>query len=139
MKKIYNSFTYILFVVLFICNFAGCADYFYPEREPYAGEKITPEQIYEISESIAESKAIAESEKNATNTEMVAETFIPDTDDNGNIIVYWTENGSVWHINSKCSSLSRSSKIEFGSEEVAVLAGKERLCKKCYELTEKNT
>ena len=123
----------------FICNFAGCADYFYPDREPYAGEKITPEQIYEISESIAESKAIAESEKNATNTEMVAETFIPDTDENGNIIVYWTENGSVWHINSKCSSLSRSSKIEFGSEEVAVLAGKERLCKKCNELTEKNT
>ena len=136
MKKIYNKRAYFLQVVFIILNFAGCADYFYPEREPYAGEVITPEQIYEISESIAESKAIAESEKNATNTEAVTETFVPDTDNNGNVIVYWTENGSVWHINSKCSSLSRSSKIEFGGEEEALTAGKERLCKKCYELIE---
>ena len=126
---------YILIISFGLCIFTGCAEYLYPERKPYAGEQITPQQIAEISESMAESKAIAESEKAALKTESDTEPpFVPDTDSLGNTVVYWTDNGSVWHINSKCPSLSRSLKIEIGTEESAINAGKERLCKKCIEL-----
>ena len=135
MRRIYKIIFFNLFLYFVLCIITGCAEYFYPDREPYAGEPITPEQIAEISESIAESKAIAESEKAALNTEADTEPpFVPDTDNLGNTIVYWTYNGSVWHINSKCSALSRSLKIESGTEESAFSSGKERLCKKCSEL-----
>jgi len=137
------EFKILIFIILFflICFcFLGCASYFYPERELYAGEEITPDQLFEISKELAESKALAESEKAAENTEEVTEPFIPDTDDMGNILVYWTDNGSVWHINLKCPSLSRSVKVESGTENTAITKGKERLCKKCGELiAEENT
>lgn len=134
MKRIYKKIIFIIPFVFILYSFTGCAEYFYPEKEPYAGEVITPDQIAEISESIAESKAIAESEK-AANIEAVTEPpFVPETDVQGNVVVYWTENGSVWHINLRCASLSRSVKIESGSEDLALNSGKERLCKKCSEL-----
>ena len=51
----------------------------------------------------------------------------------GKLLVYWTKSGSVWHESASCSSLANSSKENLicGSEEEAISAGKERVCKKC--------
>ena len=54
-------------------------------------------------------------------------------DDDGNLIVFWVKNGSVWHESSTCSSLSKTSDADIvsGTEVEARAAGKERACKKC--------
>ena len=48
-------------------------------------------------------------------------------------LVYWTENGAVWHLSRDCSSLSKTDpdKILSGDTDDAVGAGKERVCKIC--------
>ena len=132
--KIISKILFLFVLIYSLCLFCSCADYFYPDREPYAGEVITPDQLEEISLALAESKAAAESEKNTPDT--TAPPFTPDTDNNGNIIVYWTPNGTVWHIDSGCSSLVRSTTIKSGSESMALESGKELICKKCEGLIE---
>lgn len=57
------------------------------------------------------------------------ETTVVEEADSGT--VYWTPGGSVWHTTESCSSLSRSKEIISGTEEQAIQAGKERVCKKC--------
>ena len=94
----------------------------------YAGEEITPNQLYEISQ------ALVESNNDTDKIEEVTEPFVQDTDNEGNLLVYWTKSGEVWHINKKCSALANSVNIESGTEEVAIVNGKERLCKRCGEL-----
>ena len=56
-----------------------------------------------------------------------------DYDNNGDLIVYWLENGSVWHLSKACSSLTKSSAedIRHGTETDARSYGKERVCKIC--------
>lgn len=53
--------------------------------------------------------------------------------EDGRLLVYWTKNGSVWHESVECPSLANSDKssLASGSEDAAVEAGKERVCKKC--------
>ena len=46
-------------------------------------------------------------------------------------VVYWTESGTVYHLRETCSSLTKSKKILHGSIEEALLAEKERVCKRC--------
>ena len=48
-------------------------------------------------------------------------------------IVYWLKNGSVWHLDSSCRSLSGSDKssVISGSLKEAYSQGKERGCKNC--------
>ena len=48
-------------------------------------------------------------------------------------IVYWLKNGSVWHLDSSCRSLSGSNKssVISGSLKEAYSQGKERGCKNC--------
>lgn len=45
--------------------------------------------------------------------------------------VYWTPGGSVWHISRSCSALKNSSEVLSGTQDEALAAGKERVCKKC--------
>lgn len=54
-------------------------------------------------------------------------------DEDGRLIVFWLESGSVWHSSRHCSSLARSdpTKICSGYVEDARASGKERACKKC--------
>lgn len=46
-------------------------------------------------------------------------------------VVYWVRGGSVYHLKSDCSSLSRSSEILSGTIEDAIADGKERVCSRC--------
>ena len=45
--------------------------------------------------------------------------------------VYWTQLGSVYHIDTECQHLNRSSELYEGAVEDAIAAGKTRLCKTC--------
>ena len=68
-------------------------------------------------------------------TETVQEKYPKDYTEDGRLIVYWVKNGSVWHVSSKCSSLSKSSASDImsGSEDEAQAQGKERACKICSD------
>lgn len=103
---------------------SGCSEYSSSGGDFHAGETLTPARLAEISESIA-----AGSEKTGTTTPK--ETKPPDTDGEGNIIVYWTKSGSVWHSARACGSLANSTAVESGTVEQAERAGKSRACQRC--------
>lgn len=65
------------------------------------------------------STEVMEANEPATDT-----TAIPD-------VVYWTENGTVYHLSISCTSLRNSVKVFQGSVADALLAEKERACKLC--------
>ncbi len=46
-------------------------------------------------------------------------------------VVYYTENGTVWHADRNCSYLKRSQNVLEGSVEGAAIAGKTRPCSAC--------
>ena len=66
-------------------------------------------------------------------TVVLTDKYEKDYAPNGELIVYWLEGGGVWHESRKCPSLSRSDpdKLLSGSEQDAINAGKERVCKNC--------
>ena len=49
----------------------------------------------------------------------------------GNTSVYWTQFGSVYHLDTECQHLNRSSELFEGDVASAIAAGKTRLCKTC--------
>ncbi len=117
-------------LVLALLFLAGCSEYSRFGGEFYAGETITPGQIAEISAEIAAAKESSVSSSSATAAK-TEKSLVPQTDQTGNIIVYWTAGGSVYHIDRSCSSLSNSTAILSGSMKKAEAAGKERACKRC--------
>ena len=48
-------------------------------------------------------------------------------------VMYFTENGSVWHRDRECSSLKRSTNVLSGTVEEAEAKGKAAPCKRCAE------
>ncbi len=46
-------------------------------------------------------------------------------------VVYFTEGGSVWHRKKDCSFLKNSNDILSGTENDALIAGKEKPCSRC--------
>lgn len=134
-------------ILLFLC---GCSEYMPGADTTDRGEILTPEYMAEISQKLAEEKdtsSVESSEAVTTGMEYSGETddvmqlieTTQPTDSSDNVsnereavdTVYWTPNGSVWHITKECSSLSRSKNIVSGSESDAIAAGKERVCKRC--------
>ena len=71
--------------------------------------------------------------ENISSSEVETHKYPKKYSDDGKLLVYWTNSGSVWHESASCSSLANSSKenIICGSEADAISAGKERSCKKC--------
>ncbi|MGI6167480.1 MAG: hypothetical protein ACOYIA_05020 [Eubacteriales bacterium] len=118
MKK---SVAFAVFLLCLLVVLSGCSEYSLSGGDFYAGETITPDKLAAISESIAA----------AASTSTEKETKPPDTDTEGNIIVYWTKSGGVWHYDRSCSSLARSAAVESGTIEEAEKAGKSRTCLKC--------
>lgn len=74
-----------------------------------------------------------ETEAAISTTDIVQEKYPKDYSADGRLIVYWVKNGTVWHVSSKCSSLSKTSASDIlsGSEDEALTQGKERACKIC--------
>jgi len=82
----------------------------------------------------AESSCVSETSDELTSDD-TTEKFKKEYDEDGQLIVFWTKNGKVWHESRYCSSLSRTDpdNLIFGTETDAASAGKERACKTCSQ------
>ena len=97
-----------------------------------AGETIDVEQLREMFLADTESSAVTTaSTAVATHDDTSADMTNVSADDEVADTVYWVKNGEVWHMKSTCASLSRSKNIISGTIEEAMLAGKNRVCKRC--------
>ena len=143
----------ILFLVAVITfSFTACA-FDESERNFYGGELLNDDKLSEIKGSVftdeAKTESVAESKGDETEindkgtyTESDnADVEVPDTDtealtevedvDEEKQIVYWTKNGSVWHIDEDCYRLNKSKEIISGTIDEAKESGKERVCSSC--------
>ena len=90
-----------------------------------------------VADQTEQSKETDKNDKHsATETEIISSSAeenttvetdsLHDTQD----VVYWTQNGEVWHTEQDCRYLKNKSVIS-GSQEDAIDAGKSRLCSSC--------
>lgn len=119
----------ILLIPVLIVFLSGCSQYSDFNRGFYAGETITPERLAEISLELAASEKAPSGDSGTTQGETEKKVFL--TDEFGNIVVYWTAGGSVWHYKRDCGALINSAAIESGPIDKAMEAGMERACRKC--------
>lgn len=134
-----RCFCLLLLLPVLIFILSGCSEYSDFSRGFYAGETITPDQIAAISAGLVASEKSAAESKQTAAPETVKKPV--DTDAAGNIIVYWTAGGSVWHTDRNCGSIANSSAVVSGTINEAAAAGKTRACMKCspdYENTSGN-
>ena len=90
-----------------------------------AGETVDIDELRKAFLADTQPSVTVESDDTSTDqTGAAADDEVTDT-------VYWVKNGEVWHTKSTCSSLSRSKDIRSGTVEEAMLAGKDRVCKRC--------
>lgn len=145
--KIIKRFLYLLCVPVLLTACGHTSD-------DIGGTPVTPEMLDSLSRSLAQTTAEptepieSQSEQTSAQSRTVppqTDTKIPQTNtttppteitvDTANTtapsVVYWTEGGSVYHHSSDCSSLRSSENILQGSIEDALLAEKERACKRC--------
>ena len=132
----------ILAIIAFalILSLSSCA-YFTEPGKINGGEKLNEELLSEIRDEIFGSGGIfvedeienekqdgfvsGEIENNDTVIENVeGEETVPST-------VYWSPNGSVWHIDKTCRYLKNSNTICEGTVDEAKNEGKEHMCSTC--------
>lgn len=111
----------LFLLLLVILMAAGCRDL---PSGFVGGETLTPERLQEISASLFPPA-----------TEPAAETAVVPSPELSAIegTVYWTDGGSVLHIDESCYHLDRSDTVHSGSAMEAVAAGKTRLCATCRD------
>ena len=102
-----------------------CADYVEAATETVPHEENEPLEP-ETDDSRETNGADAETEP-ATEVATEEETFPPMLTG----IVYWTENGSVYHKDADCRYIRNSKHVLYGTEEDAQEAGKARACSSC--------
>ena len=142
---------WLVIIAVVLVGICGCSEYLADSESISSGEILTPEYMSEISQKLVEDKTTSSTvlstpdtsidiggetnefteQSSLTSTKEVSVTTIEDSVEPLEDIVYWTENGSVWHKTKDCSSLSRSKNIISGSELDAISSGKERVCKRC--------
>ena len=110
-----TRFTTCLILILLTALFlSGCVERFTGEdTELSTGDVLTPEMIESIFNEISAS---------------VTEKYPSETLENGSLLVYWLDGGSVWHASLSCGSITKASpeNIRSGDVTAAVAAGKER-------------
>lgn len=148
MKILFRILT--AFLTIIILSFVCACDFDESERNFYGGELLNNEKLSEIKGSI-----FTEEDKTESNTKEKTESIDKDADDESEsmlesfidsnsegeprdevdedeiLTVYWTKNGSVWHIDEECYRLNNSKEILSGSVEEAKESGKERVCSSC--------
>ena len=101
------------------------------EDSAYVTTEMGIAESKETGPAVSETKISAES-VSATVEIMQTEEITSATFADAEVtVVYWTENGTVYHLRKDCSSLRRSTHILQGSIEEAIVAKKERVCKSC--------
>jgi hypothetical protein len=63
-----------------------------------------------------------------TDSQNPATTEVPT--ENAGTVVYWTQNGEVWHLKQDCRYLKNKTVLS-GSPEDAITSGKKRVCSGC--------
>ena len=108
------------------------------EPSEVGGVQVTPEMLESVSRSLAEQEENDDAPETVHTAEIVPfgqKETSESQEDTEKIsltdIVYWTESGSVYHIDSQCGSLKNSTKVIQGTVEEALLSKKERACKTC--------
>ena len=105
-----TRFIFITVCLLAIVILSSCVDRLYGFDTDYStGVLLTPEMI----ESIINADTVAEIDK-----------YPSETDANGELLVYWLPNGSVWHASAKCSTVERANSVESGYISDAIAKGK---------------
>lgn len=95
----------------------SCQNQWASSDEFYGGESVNADILSEMAESFFSSDTVLPYQ--SENTEMHDGIF------------YWTESGSVYHKYSDCGHIKNSSDIHTGSEQDAILAGKDHICSSC--------
>ena len=90
-------------------------------------ETHNSEGVEEMTEAVNEEKT-TEVMSDGEKTEAVSDATEEKTDPD---VVYWTENGKVWHVKRDCGHIKKSKVIISGSVEDAIAAEKERACSTC--------
>ncbi len=135
-----RTLSFLILVFIVIIALSGCSTYSRPAEERNTGFEISVDDLLEIRKQLYPEESevptthiitpatdVPESEE--TTLSQVSDSSMPtETSDS---TVYWTENGEVWHTRTSCSSLKRSKNLTSGSIEQAILAGKDRVCKRC--------
>lgn len=114
-KKIYAEAAAAVFVLTAaVLSLFGCSSY---DPEDFsAGSEIPDEVIDSYAAAVTADEHLSAA---------------PETDEGGKPVVYWTQNGSVWHASASCRSLQNSQNLSKGSVEEAESAGKSRGCSVC--------
>ncbi len=93
----------------------GCT----PTDRFVAGQPIGREELASISEALLATEPVEPSDGDTS-----AESYPTDA-------VYWTEGGSVYHLDPACYHLSRADEVLHGTVEKALAAGKDKVCASC--------
>ena len=114
--------TFSICTVLSLLIFTSCAKDYQTSDDFYGGESLNADILSSIAESIFNEVGTEENGKNQGNVDLRAEH---------DGVYYWTAGGSVYHKWSDCGHLKNSTDVISGSEQDAILAGKQKLCSSC--------
>ena len=127
-----RNFKFYLLVLPCVWILLLCSCVYEPHE--MGGVPVTPEMLESVSRSLAAEKT-GEPESQSAATDIPQEesgsAMVSDTEISASDIVYWTENGTVYHLDPQCSTLRHSEHILSGSIDEAMSAKKERVCKSC--------
>lgn len=85
------------------------------------------------SDDFSAGKPLTRDELTSLSAELCTEAWEPETVGgfSTQVVVYWTEGGSVYHLSKDCYHLKRAGAVESGSVSHAWELGKERVCSVC--------
>ena len=126
----------ILLLGVCLLMLAGCRG----ETDFYAGESLSSAELEELKNSLLEDEEneateeedrLEETPENAENAEEEKENVSNGEFDENKAVVYYTENGSVYHTTRECTYLKNSKSVLEGSISQAEDLGKSRKCSNC--------
>ena len=142
-KKTFPLISLLCLLSLLLCS---CSVSFSDESTFYGGQMLDDALLGEIRQDVlgkedatsstkdiattgsADSKDATSSEQK--NTEGIDEPIESTPSSDGETVLYWVENGEVWHTSPDCRYL-KNKEIISGNRDEAVADGKKRLCSAC--------
>lgn len=135
LAKIVSIFLLLLMSIIFVsCNFDESKNNF------YGGEMLDEDLLESIRDALSSNEQTTSEKINGDTTEyateittvQAAEDVTIETNEDGEVIVYWLENGSVWHADPNCQHIKGKEYLS-GTIDQAIENGMNRLCKSCED------